>query len=193
MNGLFVRNFDRENESPNSFAETTEPQTAHPRSIPIGEVDAMIEKARAESYAQGKLDGAEDALTVDRSNRAARADAALEVLAMELAELASKERRLRAELELEFTELLFGIGERILPDLFSQCIDDILVARIHSVARLIAGKGDVGIRLPEATAEYLKPRIEELLRQRPEETTEFEDSVRALIEIYGEIGREGHA
>ena len=163
MNSLFSRNFDQESEMRSSYSGKREAQVAAPTSIPIKEVEAMIEAARAESYDQGRLDGAEDALEKERSTRNAFEREALQSLAFNMAELVRKDARIRGELELEVAELLFGIGERILPDLFDHGIQDLLVARVYFAARMITGKGEVNIRLSEEVAEALTPRIETLL------------------------------
>ncbi len=171
MIGLFARNFDAEDQSEAANADRL--GQSEPACLPLAEAEMLIEKARSEAYRQGQFDGAEAALTKERASRAARSDHSLEGMGDTLKMLVARDRKLRSEVELEVAELLFGIGERILPDLFNSHMPDILVSRIHSAVRTMTGTGNVIFSVPEELSGELAPRIEALIEHTTEKNFSF--------------------
>lgn len=162
MTDIFARNFDFDVVDP----EVTEGDDAGggPAMIPVVEADMLAEKARTAGYEEGLIAGAANALAEERGNRSARSDDALISLAHGLSDLVTRDRRLRAEVELEMAEILTDIGERLLPDLFDAHIADILVARINSAIQFASGEGQVSIRVPPELADDLTPKLNTLLK-----------------------------
>lgn len=168
MNGLYSRNFDVEID--------VESAAKHPNpsiGLTLEEAQKLIEATRNESYQKGWEDGTASALAEERSSRNARADRALTLMEETLHSLADQDRRIRALVELDMAEVLVGIGERIAPDLFNTHTSDLLVARVHSAIKLIAGTGNVDIRIPKELAEILAPRIEDIVTNLPKTSVAY--------------------
>ncbi len=172
MTDIFARNFDFEIEEETAQLEEA---TAAPAqsTVTLVQAEMMAEQAKKAGYDEGMIAGAARALSEERSSRTALCDEALVVLSHSFMDLAARDARLRAEVELEMAELITGIGERLLPDLFEGHIADALVARINSALRFASGEGQVSIRVPPELTEELTPRLEALVQSVDHEGVQF--------------------
>ncbi len=172
MTDIFARNFDFEIEEETAQLEDATASSAQ-TTVTLTQAEMMAEQAKKAGYEEGIIAGTARALSEERSSRTARCDEALVALANNFVDLAARDARLRAEVELEMAELITGIGERLLPDLFEGHIADALVARINSALRLASGEGQVSIRVPPELADELTPRIDALIQSVDHDTVQF--------------------
>lgn len=172
MTDIFARNFDFEIEE--EAAQIEEDAASSSQStVTLVQAEMMAEQAKKSGYDEGIIAGAARALSEERASRSARCDEALVMLASNFADIAARDARLRAEVELEMAELVTGIGERLLPDLFEGHIADALVARINSALKFASGEGHVSIKVPPELAEELTPRLEGLIQSLDHDTVQF--------------------
>lgn len=172
MTDIFARNFDYEIEEEAAQLEDAT-ETSTQATVPLIQAEMMAEQAKKAGYDEGVIAGAARALSEERSSRTARCDEALLALSSSFMDLAARDARLRAEVELEMAELITGIGERLLPDLFEGHIADTLVARINSALRFASGEGQVSIRVPPELADELIPRLEALVQSVDHDAIQF--------------------
>lgn len=165
MNGLFARNFDSDDDCDAANASCL--QQPNPKSLTLSEVERLVESTRLEAYQNGLRDGAEAAHGEERTCREARSVQSLERLVASLGELAVQDQQMRAQVELDVAELLFGVGERIFPELFGRFMPDMLLSRIHTTVRTMIGHGKVVFYIPEELSDILYPRIEDVIRKAP--------------------------
>ncbi len=182
MSNVFSRNFDFEFEQ--AQAELEVEAAPPPATIPIVEAEMLAEKARNEGREEGMITGAAQALSEERASRAARADDALVALTQGLHDIVLRDRQLRSEVELTMAELMIGIGERVLPDLFSGHIGDLLVARIQTVVQLASGNGRVSIRIPPELADELTPKLDAVVQVIDSDTMD----IRTVVDPHVEDG-----
>ena len=157
MSLVFARNFDAEMEGLDETA-TTDAGESDPK-VSLEQAHLMIEEARREAFEDGRRDGAASALVEERASRSARTDEAVEVVARQLVQLAKRDASLRAEVELEMAELIIGIAERVLPDLFDVYLPEFLLARIRSGLSIASGNGQISVRVAPGLEGSLAPRI----------------------------------
>ena len=169
---LFVRNFDSEFEDDAAQAQGAQADTGA-LMMTVTEAEMLAEQAKATAYEEGMIAGSARALAEERDSRQARTADALATLAQTFGELSARDKRLRSEVELEISELVVAIGERLLPDLFDAHGGDILIARIRSAVHLAIGTGQVGIRIPLELEEALTPHIETLIAPHVSDMTQF--------------------
>lgn len=170
MSSLYARNFESDIEE----AATVKDDTLMVETITLVEAELLADRARNEGFEKGKLEGAAAALTEERSSREAQTEAALQTMPELLCELASRDKRMRAEIELTFSELILGVGERILPDIFDTHIGDLLVTRTHSAIHRIVGTGQLKIRVPPELADTVIPRLNALAEDAAANNASFE-------------------
>lgn len=161
MSELFARNFDQVHEEVGTH-EDGELGETQPETITLAEAELMAHHAHKEGFEQGQLAGATKALSEERTSREAQSNIALESLAESLKDIAARDQRMRTEIALDMTELMAGVGERILPDLFDSNIADVLMARAHTAVTLMAGTGKVSIRVPPELFDVLHPKLARL-------------------------------
>lgn len=162
MSRIFARNFDYEAEAaamePDAEAEPTGPVM-----LTQAEAEQMVAEARTVAFEEGLTVGASRALAEERAGREARSDEALAVLAQKMSDLDTRDQIIRTEVELELANLVVGIGERILPDLFDSHITDLLLARARTAMGMVSGDGLVLIRIPPELQDTLAPRLQALV------------------------------
>jgi flagellar biosynthesis/type III secretory pathway protein FliH len=134
----------------------------------------MAEQAREQGFREGHIAGASQALTEERMSREARCETAFDTLKAQLSDLTAQDQRIRSEVELEVAQLVLGVGERILPDLFDSCIADILIARIQSTIQMTTGTGNVTIRIAPELHDMLSPRVTALVSSVNSRSVQFE-------------------
>jgi flagellar assembly protein FliH len=153
MISLFHRNFDTETElvaaraKADSLAAGGQPSASAPRSYSPEEVEAMLTQARVVAFADGKATGIAEARTQEQTTREARVADALGSIQAQLAELTQQDDTLRREIEAEMTEMILGIGERVVPDVMESCAIDQVSARIRAGLRMAAGSAGIVIRI----------------------------------------------
>jgi len=172
MTSIFARNFDYDTED-GSFDGPDTDRMPEP-TMTLAEARLMADQARNEGFEDGQIAGTNKALAEERASREARSDEALAVLSAGLADLDRRDRHLRTEVELEVAELIMGIGERLLPDLFEAHMADLLLARIRAGLRMVSGTGQVVIRVPPELKDALSHRIAALVAQLDTTTTQYE-------------------
>lgn len=178
MSGLFVRNFEHSIEEPVSVSDDAKPVDT----ITLVEAEIMAERARNEAFEKGRLEGATTALTEERTSREARSAEAIQALSQYFREFASRDKRMRSEMEVTFSELILGVGERILPDIFDTHIGDLLIARTHSAIHRIVGTGRLKIRVPPELADSVIPRLNALAKDAEDNNVAFETFADPQIE-----------
>lgn len=170
MSNLYARNF----ESVTEEAKTVKDDTSIVETITLVDAELLADRAHNEGFEKGKIEGAAAALIEERSSREARCEAALQSMSELLCELVSRDKRMRAEIELTFSELILGVGERILPDIFDTHLGDLLVTRTHAAIHKIVGEGHLKIRVPTELADSVIPRLETLAEYAATNNVSFE-------------------
>jgi flagellar assembly protein FliH len=165
MINLFHRNFDTESELVAARAEAEalaakgQSPVIAPASYSFDEVEAMLTQARAASFADGKAIGLAEAHAEEQATREARVVEALIAIRDQLEEMSRQDDLRRHEIEVELTELLLGIGERIMPEVMQACTLDQVTARIRTGLGMAAGNTEIVIRVAPDIKDAVADRI----------------------------------
>ncbi len=160
MINLFHRNFDAETDPIPVSAETdTAPES--PRSYSPEQVEEMLTQIRTATFADGKAAGIAEARAEEQASRETRVADALSAIREFLADLTQQDEARRREIEAEMTELVLGIGERIVPEVMANCAIDQVTARIRAGLRMAAGGGGITIRVAPAIRDQVTERLPE--------------------------------
>jgi flagellar biosynthesis/type III secretory pathway protein FliH len=163
MSVVFVRNFDIESDSVESNAEVDSSQTE--LMVSREQAQLLADQARQKGFDEGLKAGTETALNEERTSRSARTDEAICVVSQQLFDLANRDTNLRAEIELQMAELIIGISERVLPDLFEVFLPDVLLARIKAALTIASGTGQIKVRISPEMESSLAARIANIVDQ----------------------------
>jgi flagellar assembly protein FliH len=175
---MFHRNFDAETElvaaqsSADSLDSGGQTSASAPSSYSPEEVEALLIKARLAAFADGKATGMAEARTQEQASREAHMADALGSIQAKLTELTQHGDSLRREIEAEMTEMILGIGERIVPDVIESYAIDQVSARIRAGLRMAAGSACVVIRIAPGIKDPITERI-----------CEFETIVAGRLEV----------
>ncbi|PCH66408.1 MAG: hypothetical protein COC12_13090, partial [Rhodobacteraceae bacterium] len=96
-----------------------------------------------------------------QATREARVADALGAIQAQLAELTQQDDILRREIEAEMTEMILGIGERVVPDVMETCAIDQVSARIRDGLRMAAGSAGIVIRVAPNIKDPITERVSE--------------------------------
>lgn len=167
MISMFHRNFDTETElvaaraKADSLAAGGQSSASAPSSYSPEDVEAMLTQARVAAFADGKATGAAEARTQEQATREARVADALASIQAQLTELTQQDDTLRREIEAEMTEMILGIGERVVPDVMESCAIDQVSARIRDGLRMAAGSAGIVIRVAPDIKDPITKRVSE--------------------------------